>query len=160
MSPKGASISVSVSVSLQRISRLRCRHGGCRRDRRPPGGYSARRDRICPAVECGRRGCWPSSILRSVYLARSAATVDVGWQFLRRAAGRDRARCEASPRQPPIVHQDCAGNPDINAELSRNFHHVVATRDNLRRQLARFGPQDIGGLLWMREARQIMGAVQ
>ena len=43
--------------SKDRKRLLTVAHWYPRRDCRAPGGYSARRDRISPAIECGRRGC-------------------------------------------------------------------------------------------------------
>ena len=65
-------------------------------------------------------------------IASAATTMDMWRQSLGRAAGRHGSRGETSPGHPAIVHQDGTGDPDIDAELGRNLHDVIATRDDLR----------------------------
>ena len=62
----------------------------------------------------------------------AATTMDMWRQSLGRAAGRHGPRGETPPGHPAIVHQDGTRDPDIDAELGRTLHDVIATRDDLR----------------------------
>ena len=76
-------------------------------------------------------------------------------------SGVDRARRVQRPRREPaerlhaVVHDDRAGDREIDAEPRRDPHHVVAARQHRRRQRAALRPEHVGGVEGVAEARQL-----
>ncbi len=64
-----------------------------------------------------------------------------------------RPRGEASETQQPVVHDDRPGDADIDAELGRDLHHMIAAFDERRRKPATLGPENVGRAGGMAEGR-------
>ena len=98
----------------------------------------------------GRRARVPAACAcRSARRTPAAATASVG-----RALG-DRARRMAAEAQQPVVHDQRAGDAEIDREAGRDLHHVVAERLHIGRQALALGAQDVGRLARMAEDRQL-----
>ena len=65
----------------------------------------------------------------------------------------------AAQAQEPVVHNEGAGDTQIDREAGRNLHDIVAARLNSGRQALPLGTHDIGRLARVAEARQVDGIV-
>ncbi len=62
---------------------------------------------------------------------------------------------EPAQRKDPVIHDKRPRDPDVHAELCRDFDHLIAARLHLRRKRAALRPQDVGSRLGMMEGRQV-----
>ena len=77
-----------------------------------------------------------------------------------RGAGPYRAFGKAAQRDHPVIHHQRAGHSDIDAELGRNFDHLIAAGQDSGRQVALLRAEYIGGLGRVPEAGQVVGIGQ
>src|SRR3546814_9942682 len=95
-----------------------------------------------------------TAVLPTSPAPRDPAAPDMRRQRLDGAARHLGARGEAAAGDQPVVHQDGAGDSEIDAELHRDLHRVIAAGDEFGRQRSAFGTEDVGGPVRMGEARQ------
>ena len=107
---------------------------------------------ILAAVTSGLGGARASAVACACTSARrtpAAATASVGAPS---ATGRGAWRPRLSRRSYMIER---AGDAEIDREAGRDLDHVVAERLQIARQAFALGPQDVGRLARMAEARQL-----